>query len=201
MVPAFLLDLRFFFPGVEVRRGLAAHFSNLPSCLPLLTDPSHPCLLLQVMGLQSVSEDPRSLIFKVVECHLLPPRPRPGVLKRGRGRAEDGRGAAEAPQQLCQPQGPHVCRVRGRLGLPPDTGPQPRALWVLEPSCNQHSALRPCIVHGMCAWLQAPREALAAIPMGCCANVRRACVRPARSADGAHFCVGGHRWKWGEGRN
>ena len=27
MVLAFLLDLRFFFPGVEVRRGLAAHFS------------------------------------------------------------------------------------------------------------------------------------------------------------------------------
>ena len=76
MVPAFLLDLRFFFPGVEVRRGLAAHFSNLPSCLPLLTDPSHSCSFLAGYG-APVCEDPRSLkVFKVVECHLLPPRPR-----------------------------------------------------------------------------------------------------------------------------
>ena len=130
-----------------------------------------------------------------------PPRPRLVCSREAAGAERTERGAAEAPQQLSQPQGPHVCRVRGRLGLPPDTGTQPRALWVLEPSCNPHSALRPCIVHGMCAWLQAPPEALAAIPMGCCANVRRACVRPARSADGAHFCVGGHRWKWEEGRN
>ena len=130
------------------------------------------------------------------------PSPEAGVLKRGRGRGEDGTGGCGGPTAAVPTaSAADVCRVRGRLGLPPDTGTQPRALWVLEPSCNPHSALRPCIVHGMCAWLQAPPEALAAIPMGCCANVRRACVRPARSADGAHFCVGGHRWKWEEGRN
>ena len=131
------------------------------------------------------------------------PSPEDGALKRGRRRGEDGTGGCGGPTAA-------VLTARAAcLSCARSFGP-PSGHWSSAPRFVGFGALlqptqRASTMYR--AWHV--RMAASAARSSCCnpngflycANVRRACVRPARSADGAHFCVGGHRGKWEEGRN